>query len=339
LKRLFIPEYARSADEQLRGALIRCDVNDVQQALKAGANPNRFYGHLSAVEFAIISIPHLKGKIYRKDEDKKWIKEEEEKCIEILKELFSAGARVKQSYLHWPIERNSIRILELLLQKGTDLNTPVGGLTPIELAVKYNSKDVMDFLIKQGVKPVEPHVAAQLSLLDAAENHDIIRMEQSFRDGAKLDGEFKGHRFSALLIAAPVYNYREYEVYGAIAYLLQKGANPNFKGPNGNTVLHNMSMYLTNPESNADKLTAKTIYRKLSLQALVKAGAKIASQNDDGKTPLHIASEWGNLPAAKFLIENGANVNIRDKDVKTPLDYAKSAEMIKLLKSRDVKEE
>jgi ankyrin repeat protein len=322
-------------------AVFTLDVNGVQQALKAGANPNVPIRSRSAVEIAMISLPSLKGEIFKKDEDKKWIREKEKKCIEVLKKLFNAGARVKQSYLRWPIERNSVLILKLLLQRGLDPNSSIGELTPIELAVKCNSQDVVDFLIEQGVKPVSPQVAAQLSLIDAAQNHDIIRMERSLREGAKLNCVFRGNRISALLTAVSNYiSGFEGESYGAVVYLLQKGANPNFEGPNGNTPLH-LAMQATKIYSgnSADMFTAKKTYRLLSLQALVKAGANVSSRNDKGKTPLHVAAAWDNLLGAKFLVENGANINLKDQDGKTPFDYTESAEIIKLLKSHGAKEQ
>ena len=333
----------QSVNEKLFDSAYSHDVNGVQKALKMGANPNSYgFGQRSAIETAILTMPSMKGEIFKKDEDKKWIREEEKKCIEILKKLFNAGSKVEQRYLYWPIERNSVLILKLLLKQGLDPNASIKELTPIELAVKCNSQDVVDFLIKQGVKPVAPQVAAQLSLLDAAGNNDIIRMEKSLREGAKLNCVFKGNRVSALSAAVSNHNFgSQSEAYGAIAYLLQKGANPNFKGLYGNTPLHR-AMFATkmyfDGGSTDDRSTAKKTYRSLSLQALIKAGAIVSSRNDKGKTPLHVAASWSNLFGAKFLLENGANINLKDKDEKTPLDYAESEEMIKLLKSHDAKE-
>ena len=337
-----IVDAKESVNEKLFRTVFILDVNGVEQALKAGANPNVMAHSRSAVETAIIAVPSLKRDILLKDEDKKWIREVEKKCIEILKKLFNAGARVKQSYLRWPIERNSVLILKLLIEQGLDHNALIKELTPIELAVKCNSQDVIDFLIEQGVKPVAPQVAAQLSLLDAAENHDIIRMEKSLREGAKPNFDFKGNRVSALSVAVSSHIFgSQSEAYGTIAYLLQKGANPNFKGLYGNTPLH-LAMRATkiyNVGGSTDRITAQKTYRSLSLQALMKAGAIVSSLNDKGETPLHVATSWDNMFGAKFLLENGANINLKDQDGKTPLDYAESEEMIKLLKSHGAKEE
>jgi len=336
----------QSIDKKLLEAVFTLDVNGVQQALKAGADPNGSgyyapYNPRSAIETAILIMPSMKWPNFYKDEDKKWIREEEKKCIEILMKLFNAGAKVEQRYLYWPIERNSVLILKLLLKQGLDPNASIKKLTPIELAVKCNSQDVVNFLIEQGVKPVAPQVAAQLSLLDAAGNHNIIRMEKSLRQGAKLNCDFKGNRVCALLTAVSRHSaVFESERYGAIAYLLQKGANPNCEGFNGNTPLHSamdVAHKIYPGGGSTDWLTAKRTYKKLSLQALVKAGANVSSQNDKGKTPLHVAANWDNLLGAKFLVENGANINLKDEEGKTPIDYAKSQEMIKLLKAHGAK--
>jgi serine/threonine-protein phosphatase 6 regulatory ankyrin repeat subunit B len=330
-------------DEKLVDSAYKYDVNAVRQALKAGANPNSYgFGQRSLVETTLLRMPTLKGEIFKRDEDKKWAREEEKKCIETLTELFNAGAKAKQLDLYWPIERNSVLILKLLLKQGLDPNASIKELTPIEVAVKCNSQAVVDFLIGQGVKPVPTKVAAQLSLLDAAENNDIIRMERALSEGAKLNCVFKGNRISALLTAVYSHNFGfQSESYGAIAYLLQKGANPNFKGPYGNTPLHE-AMFATkmyfDGGSTDDRSTAQKTYRSLSLQALVKAGANVSSLNDRGETPLHFATTCDNLLGAKFLIENGTNINLKDQDGKTPLYYAKSEEMINLLKSHGAKE-
>jgi len=50
-----------------------------------------------------------------------------------------------------------------------------------------------------------------------------------------------------------------------------------------------------------------------------------------GKTPLHVAVEWGRIEFARTLIENGANVNSTDQQGRTPLDLATSDPMIELL--------
>ncbi len=59
------------------------------------------------------------------------------------------------------------------------------------------------------------------------------------------------------------------------------------------------------------------------IQVLLNAGADRNAKNYDGKTPLHKAVMSNNFNMVRFLIENGVNLNIADKEGKTPISYAK----------------
>jgi ankyrin repeat protein len=70
-------------------------------------------------------------------------------------------------------------------------------------------------------------------------------------------------------------------------------------------------------------------------------GTSINSCNEDGYTPLHVAAFLGHIDMARFLINNGANINQCDyppegSNIESrPLDLARmfrQKEMIKLLK-------
>ena len=68
-----------------------------------------------------------------------------------------------------------------------------------------------------------------------------------------------------------------------------------------------------------------------TMKLLLKSGAKIASRDSKGRTPLHWAAKNGNLAAAKILLDAGALPSHSDKNGATPIDYAETAEMISLL--------
>ncbi len=55
---------------------------------------------------------------------------------------------------------------------------------------------------------------------------------------------------------------------------------------------------------------------------LVKAGASVNLQDNEGATPLYLAAEKGHLEMVKFLLKAGANPNIMKTDGRTPLYIA-----------------
>ena len=65
----------------------------------------------------------------------------------------------------------------------------------------------------------------------------------------------------------------------------------------------------------------------------------VSARDSDGMTPLQIPANLNNIVGAKMLIEAGSKIMPKDDKGKTPLDYAESAEMIKLLKDHGAKEE
>jgi len=57
----------------------------------------------------------------------------------------------------------------------------------------------------------------------------------------------------------------------------------------------------------------------------------INSKDEFGYTALHAAVSYSRLEAARWLLENGADINITDDDGDTPLHSCESAEMAKML--------
>ena len=51
----------------------------------------------------------------------------------------------------------------------------------------------------------------------------------------------------------------------------------------------------------------------------MKHGAKVNIAENLGETPLHIAAKYGACKTVRLLLANGAKVNAKDRDGKTPL--------------------
>ena len=58
-------------------------------------------------------------------------------------------------------------------------------------------------------------------------------------------------------------------------------------------------------------------------QFLVKHGEELCQSTDEsGNTPLHIASERGNLEAVKILLDHGASGDAQNRQLETPMHMA-----------------
>ena len=357
------------ADLKLVEAINKLDVRALENALAEGANPNWNSGrrqptqeipyNRSAIELAVKRVckPAIfTPRAFASQGVKGFMEEYEELCIKILKLLFKAGAKLQESdddILYYPIWCECSSVVQLLLENSANPNASMlFNITPVELAEQYGYNDIVDMLIKNGGKPIALREAAQLRFVHLAGENDIIGMETALRNGAVLDGTNKGEE-TALISAVRSSRY-DITRYATILYLLQKGANPNRQGLRGinKAPLHiavrippfkfprdrsnnkfSEDLYLERTEK------AHQVYLRLTIEAILEAGAFVSARDALGQTPLHMAAKYNNLISAKMLIKSGAKLMDRDKDGKTPLDYAESAEMIKLLKSYGAKED
>lgn len=112
--------------------------------------------------------------------------------------------------------------------------------------------------------------------------------------------------------------------YIAVQDLLFRGEDVNARTSHRETPLH----FVASVEP-AGHSTLSDIAR-----ALIRSGANVHAENEQGQTPLHLASISGNAFLAQVLIEAGAKVSYKDKKGRTPLHRAlkyRKNQMISLL--------
>ncbi|EAY08176.1 hypothetical protein TVAG_302630 [Trichomonas vaginalis G3] len=145
-------------------------------------------------------------------------------------------------------------------------------------------------------------------------------------------------------------NMKWLKIPALFEYLIDHGANVNFKNKEGQTALHialennshEIAELLISHGANVDPLNrsretplfyALKNDNLVDMEFLISHGADINRKFANDKTYIHFAISH-NLEVVKLLIKYGAKINAKDKEGKTPLHYAaqfSDKEMLKYL--------
>lgn len=253
--------------------------------------------------------------------------------------------------LHWACGYGNIEIAIYLIEKGAQIDAQdESAITPAHLAALFNRKDALNLLIsnkadlnKANKKNCTPlHLAAHCGSLDAI---DILLAHNAQIDCKDENGD------------TPLYLGALYYHDSVVEYLIKKGAGLNVKNNSGRTPFHRfcglrgrIKLIKMSAEKGADihtrdndnKTTLHTAvetWDKNVVRFLMESGVNKNTQDNKGKTALHYAVQNGSyfLDLIKEMIEKGADITIKDKEGKTPLDLAsegKHKEIIELLKTK-----
>lgn len=123
-------------------------------------------------------------------------------------------------------------------------------------------------------------------------------------------------------------------------FLLENGADPNLIDYKGESPLHGAALGCNDSViqiliNNGSKVNVESKYHEFPLhyaaencslispiKMLLFNGAKIEAKRLFGETPLFVAVYYNHYDIASFLIDNGADINIRDSQNKSLLDIA-----------------
>lgn len=248
------------------------------------------------------------------------------------------------------------------------INMEKDNKTSLEASLDAQQYQIAIFLLEEGAKTSLPSfIAASQSLLDYEHLRNGITEDQKERvdyyeallkKNKELISEQDEYGNTALHIAAQKGDVEVCEL------LLKHGANLTLANKSGQNPLH-MAVGRGSLE------TAKIIYKRNQEvtyehnQEIVKAKDKNGStilhiaienrryelydwilkvfpesinmMNNEGMTPLSKASAYGDVETVSYLLQHGADRNIRSKEGLLPLDYAsqnKNTEIMQLLKAQ-----
>jgi len=109
-----------------------------------------------------------------------------------------------------------------------------------------------------------------------------------------------------------------------VQLLVDRGANVNARDKFNNTPLRMCA-------SNAQSFATIETFKK-TVEILLKAGADINAGTTINTTSLHSVVKWGNVEAVQFMLERGADANIRTSKGELPIDFSKNPDVKAILK-------
>ena len=240
------------------------------------------------------------------------------------KVLLDAGADInivdpdRHTALIIALSNGQLDVAALLIERGADLNMEDKvGQTALYAAVDFHT-------VPASNRPAPRETDDTISSLE------IIKM--LLAKGAKVDATLRAalpyrtklDRGGDGVLGAgttPLIRAGKAADVTVIKLLLDKGANAKAATRNGVSAL----MMAANVATREEDMTGRNKSQKdiiESIKLLMAAGADVKGSDTQGRSALHGAAMWGLTDVVKFLRENGADINIKDKRGLTPLSYA-----------------
>ena len=209
-----------------------------------------------------------------------------------------------------------------------------------DLQVKPRKEEPVEVDYKKGTFiqnfDISPKISAEETInnkfLYIASFGSVDELKLRHEKGARVN--FRNNEGETVLIKVLEGSYDDQTLL-KLKYLVSVGAKVNFKGKgatNDITTPLDAAVWKTSSIFKSDTASKRPFIAEQVLKYLINEGAYVSGTDENGRSPLHIAAISNNLFAAGLLLESGAEVMQKDFDGKTPLDFAKSREMKRILK-------
>ncbi|MDP3283649.1 MAG: ankyrin repeat domain-containing protein [Desulfobacterales bacterium] len=192
-------------------------------------------------------------------------------------------------------EKHTLKILDLLIDKGADLNLANSkGETPLIAMLKINEVKNVQLLLSLGADPSQPDKDKVPPLHHTLRNSCYECASLLVANGADVNATDSRKR-SGLLIASEKGQFEFAELF------IKRGADVNASDEDGQTAL----------TLAAEKGPFKKSHLEL-VKMLIENGADINAKVKFGYNAFMIASLTGNFEVADYLEANGADINAKD---------------------------
>jgi ankyrin repeat protein len=253
--------------------------------------------------------------------------------------------------LHFAARQGCVDCIPVLLAAGAQIDTAdEDGITPLLLSIINGHYDVAGVLLEKGANPNVADRTGRTPLYSAVDFHTMpasnrpapketdneltsfdvlsrllakgadvnaqLKQQQPYR--TKLD---RGDDTMLTTGTTPLVRAAKAGDVIAVKLLLQKGANPKLATRNGiNPLMAAAGLGTKEEDTTGRRKTPADAIETIKL--LIAAGVDVNAADSRGQTALHGAALWGLDDVVQFLAGNGASLEVKDRQGKTPLDAA-----------------
>ncbi|XP_067112346.1 transient receptor potential cation channel, subfamily N, member 1 [Osmerus mordax] len=211
--------------------------------------------------------------------------------------------QMERSPLHIAVERGHAHVVEILTEKfkSNVLARTKDGSTLLHIASQWGHPDTALALLRKGVPLHMPNKLGEVCLHAASRRGHAAVVRALLQKGAMLDSRTR-QGLSALHLAVQSCRPQVVQVllgYGACVQL--------HGGQSGESPLH---------------MAARVREGEKVAEMLLKSGAEVNAEQQDGETAVHAAARHGSVKMLRALLEEGGDPTWRSKAGESPLHVA-----------------
>jgi ankyrin repeat protein len=245
----------------------------------------------------------------------------------------SAAQNDGTSAIAWAVYHNNDDLVDLLVNygDGADINAPNEyGVNPLHLACMNQDAEMVSKLLRAGADPNNAKWTGETPLMTCANTGTLAAVRALLDNGADVNAVESTQLQTALMWAAAE-KYSE-----VVALLIERGANIHAVSK---LIPEAEPFHVETPGSMGMNFAHTLRFRKYtggftallfaaqqgdmaSTRTLLDAGADINFATEEEGSALVIASAAGHEELAKFLLQRGADPDIKDAYGLTPLHFA-----------------